>query len=52
MDAKSRHTKDLLILGNLCKMNAWVHLGFLYLFMHILKLGLCIKVKFPLKLEF
>ena len=25
----------LLIIGNICKMNAWVHLGFTYHFIHL-----------------
>ena len=33
-------------------MNAWVHLGFSYIFMHFKKLNLCIKVTFPSKPEF
>ena len=33
-------------------MKAWVQLGFSYFFMHLYKLGLCIKVTFPLKLKF
>ena len=49
MDARSRLLKDLLIIGNICKMNAWVYLGFSYHFMHIWKLGLCIKVTFSSK---
>ena len=28
MDARSRQLEDPLIIGNICKMNAWVHLGF------------------------
>ena len=35
MDARLRHIEDFLILGNIFKMNAWVHLGFLCLFMHL-----------------
>ena len=52
MDARSRQFEDPLIIGNICKMNAWVHLGFSYFFMHLLKLGLCIEVTFPSKPEF
>ena len=42
----------LLIIGNQCKMNAWVHLGFTYHFMHLGKLGLFFKVTISLKPEF
>ena len=27
--------KTFFIIGNICKMNAWVHLEFSYLFMHL-----------------
>ena len=40
MDARLRLLKDLLIIGNICKMNAWVHLGFTYHFMHLGKIRL------------
>ena len=52
MDEKLRYLEDLLIIGNICKLNTWVHLGFLYLFMHLLKFSLYIKVTFPSKPEF
>ena len=42
----------LLIIGNKCKMNAWVHLGFTYHFMHLGKLGLFFKITISLKPEF
>ena len=35
MDVKLRQMKNPLIIGNICKMNAWVDLGFSYLFMHL-----------------
>ena len=35
MDARSRQMEDPLIIENICKMNAWVHLGFSYIFMHL-----------------
>ena len=41
-----------LIIGNKCKINAWVHLGFTYHFMHLSKLGLFFKVTVSLKPEF
>ena len=42
----------LLIIGNECKMNAGVHLGFSYIFMHLWKLGLFFKILISLKPEF
>ena len=50
IDTRSRQMEDPLIIGNICKMN--MHLGILYLFMHIYKLDLYIKVIFLLKPEF
>ena len=42
-----------LIIGNTCKMNAWVYLGFPYFFHAFLKTWFMhIKVTFPFKLEF
>ena len=35
MDARSRQLEDYLIIRNICKMNAWVHLRFSYLFIHL-----------------
>ena len=48
MNAKLRP----LIIGNIWKMNAWVHLGFTYHFMHLSKLDLFFKVTVSLKPEF
>ena len=42
----------LLIIGNKCKINGWVHLGFTNHFMHIWKLGLLFKITISLKPEF
>ena len=48
IDIRSR----LLIIGNECKMNAWVHLGFSYHFMHFRKLDLFFKTPISLKPRF